>query len=99
MQRFQTKNPPYLGSFLAIQNRPGILPDGEIREVFVVADHQALFVGQMQQADEAITCRNIRHLLLRIHCLQVVDDIGKLERAVVGFGRSRSRRLVLRQQR
>jgi hypothetical protein len=52
----------------------------------LILNRQALFIGKMQHANEAITRRNIRHGLFGVHGLQAVDDVGEGESAVDGFG-------------
>ena len=52
----------------------------------MVVDDQTLLVGQMQQADEAIRGGDIRHGLLRVYGLQIVDDVREGKGAINGFG-------------
>jgi len=61
----------------------------QVCKVFLVADDQALLVRQMEKTDKAIRRGDVRHCLLRINRLQVVDDICELQRFCFrcGFGR------------
>lgn len=59
-----------------------VLADRQVQEVVVIRYDQALFVGQVEHADETERRRNVGHHLLRIHRLQLVDDVAELQRLV-----------------
>lgn len=63
-----------------------VFPDHQILPAFHIFNYQALLVSQMQQADEAVRCADVLHLLLRVDVLQVIHDINELQRAgIVGL--------------
>jgi hypothetical protein len=85
----QTPNKWYLPAPLIPTNtqiRAPIPLDREILVPLLILNHQALLVGKMEHANEAIGCRNICHGLLGIHRLQAVDHVCEGEGAVDGLG-------------
>lgn len=63
-----------------------VFSNRQVLKVIVVVDDQAFLVGQMQNTNKTVRCRNICQRLLGIDCLQAVDDVCEGERAIDGFG-------------
>lgn len=68
---------------LAAQVRRQVSLDGQLLVAWRVLYHKTLFVCQVQQTDEAITRRDVRHCLLRVLRLEPVQDICELQLCVV----------------
>jgi hypothetical protein len=60
-----------------IQVRCEVFPYSQVFKRFLVLNDKTLFVGEVQQTDEAIACGNVRHSLFWVHGLQAVDNIRK----------------------
>lgn len=82
-------------SCIALGNLGGpVLADVKLREVLRVGYDQPLLVGQVQETDEAEAGGDVVHHALGVDLLQVVHDVGELERRV-GVGRWRRAAILL----
>lgn len=60
-----------------------VFPDLQLHQFRRLLDGETLLIGQMQQADEAITGRDVVHHRPWIDLLEIVHDFGELECRVV----------------
>jgi hypothetical protein len=60
--------------------RRKVSPDRELLKAFLVVDDEPLLVCQMQQANETIRRRYVRHGLLGIYALEAVHDRREIQR-------------------
>ena len=70
-------------SYITLANlRLQISLDAQVLPPLNILNHQSLFVGQVQQADETIRSRDVGELILGVDVRKVVHDIGEHEGAV-----------------
>jgi len=61
-----------------------VLAHRQLGQLGRLLDDEPLFVGQVQQADEAVRGADVVHDRLGVDALQAVHHVGELERRVVG---------------
>lgn len=88
MQREQTSHIRRHQRLLSLTGDLGskVSPYRQLLVIFSILYHETLFVGQMQQTDEAETRADVLQLCLGIDVLEVVHDICELEFAIVCHG-------------
>jgi hypothetical protein len=89
-------NQSFTQSYIALTDLRLQIPlDGQILPTIDVLNHQSLFVGQMQQANEPVRGRDVGELIFGVDVREVVHDVGEHEGAVRVLGQGWDLRLLL----
>lgn len=77
-----TLPPSYICSISTLQHQSiQVLSYVQVLPSIDIFNYEPFLVRQMQQANKTVACADVRHLLSRVHMLQVVHDTHEFESA------------------